>query len=97
LASHFSDLISLGEITYQGLNWVNIMQGKNEVVEFLSGKVFFISLEQITFMFLECFLGMLKGKHKIGLQLPYFFIFYWGFISNHIYGWNYMVTRELGS
>ena len=41
MSSHFRDLIGLGEITYQGLNWVNIMQGKNEVMEFLSGKVFF--------------------------------------------------------
>jgi hypothetical protein len=40
----FSDLISLWEITYKGLNWVNIMQGKNEFMEFLSGKVFFIFL-----------------------------------------------------
>jgi hypothetical protein len=32
--------MSLGEITYQGLNWVNIIQGKKEVVGFLSGKVF---------------------------------------------------------
>jgi hypothetical protein len=35
------------------------MQGKYEVMEFLFGKVFFISLEQITFIFLACFLCLL--------------------------------------
>ena len=68
-----------------------------EVMEILSGKVFFISLGQVTFMFLAVFLCLLWGKHKIGLQLPYFFIVYWGFIFNHIYGWKYLVTMELGS
>ena len=57
----------------------------SEAMEFLSGKVFFISLGQITFMFLACFLCLLYGKHKTGLLLSYFFIFYWGFISNRIY------------
>ena len=61
------------------------MQGMNEVMEFLSGKVFFISLGQITFMFFSCFLCLLYGKHKTGLLLSYFFIFYWGFVSNRIY------------
>ena len=61
------------------------MQGMNEVMEFLSGKVFFISLGQITFMFLACFICLLYGKHKTGLLLSYFFIFYWGFVSNRIY------------
>jgi hypothetical protein len=61
------------------------MQGMNEAMEFLSGKVFFISLGQITFMFLACFICLLYGKHKTGLLLSYFFIFYWGFVSNRIY------------
>ena len=52
------------------------MQGMNEAMEFLSGKVFFISLGQITFMFLACFVCLLYEKHKTGLLLSYFFIFY---------------------
>ena len=64
---------------------MNVMQGMNEVVEFLSSKAFFISFGQIAFMFLACFLCLLYGKHKTGLLLSYFFIFYWGFISNRIY------------
>ncbi len=64
---------------------MNVMQGLSEAMEFLSGKVFFISLGQITFMFLACFLCLLYGKHKTGLLLSYFFIFYWGFVSNRIY------------
>lgn len=57
----------------------------NETVELLSSKVFFISLGQITFMFLACFFCLFYGRHKTGLLLTYFFIFYWGFISNRIY------------
>ena len=61
------------------------MQGMNEAMEFLSSEVFFISLGQITFMFLACFVCLLYEKHKTGLLLSYFFIFYWGFVSNRIY------------
>ena len=61
---------------------MNVMQ---EIIEFLSGKVFFISFGQITFIFLSCLFCLLYGKHKTGLILSYFFIFYWGFVSNRIY------------
>jgi hypothetical protein len=40
---------------------------------------------QIGFMFLTCFLCLLYGKYKTGLLISYFFIFYWGFVSNRIY------------
>ncbi len=61
------------------------MQGMNETVEFFANKVFFISFGQIIFMFLTCFLCLLYGKYKTGLLVSYFFIFYWGFVSNRIY------------
>ena len=57
LVSLFSDLISLWEVTCLGLNWVNIMQGMNEVMEFLSGKVFFISLFLIGVAFPTTFMA----------------------------------------
>lgn len=61
------------------------MQGINEAVEFFSNKVFFISFGQIGFMFLVCFLCLLYGRYKTGLLATYFFIFYWGFVTNRIY------------
>jgi hypothetical protein len=61
------------------------MQGMNESVEFLANEMFLISLGQIGFMFLACFLCLLYGKYKTGLLVSYFFIFYWGFVSNRIY------------
>jgi hypothetical protein len=64
---------------------VNNMQGLSNALEFFSSKVFFISFGQIVFMFLTCFLCLLYGKYKTGLLVSYFFIFYWGFVSNRIY------------
>ena len=64
---------------------MNIMLGMNETIEFFADKVFFISFGQIVFMFLTCFLCLLYGKYKTGLLISYFFIFYWGFVSNRIY------------
>ena len=54
----------------------------SETMDFIANKVFFISLGQIGIMFLICFLCLLTGKYKTGLLLSYFFIFYWGFVSN---------------
>ena len=71
---------------------MNIMQGKNEVMEFLSGKVFFISLGQITFMFLACFLCLLYGKHEIGLQLLLSLFFIGASFPTTFTGWKYLVT-----
>ncbi len=64
---------------------MNVMQSISEAVEFLSHKVFFISFGQIAFMFAACFICLLYAKYKTGLLLSYFFIFYWGFVSNRIY------------
>ena len=61
------------------------MQGMSEAIEFFENKVFFISFGQIVFMFLTCFLCLLSGKYKTGLLVSYFFIFYWGFVSNRVY------------
>ena len=61
------------------------MQGMHETIEFFADKVFFISFGQIVFMFLACFLCLLYGKYKTGLLVSYFFIFYWGFVSNRLY------------
>ncbi len=61
---------------------MNVM---SETMDFIANKVFFISLGQIGFMFLTCFLCLLYGKYKTGLLISYFFIFYWGFVSNRIY------------
>jgi len=58
------------------------MNGINEMVEFFSQKVFIISFGQIALMFLLCFFCLYSGKYKMGLLLSYFFIFYWGFVSN---------------
>jgi hypothetical protein len=57
----------------------------SETMDFIANKVFFISLGQIGIMFLICFLCLLTGKYKTGLLLSYFFIFYWGFVSNRIH------------
>jgi hypothetical protein len=75
---------------------VNIIQGKKEVMGFLSGKVFYFFRINHVYVSRVFSLSAL-GKHEIELQLPYFFIFYLGFISNHIYDWSYLVARELGS
>jgi len=54
-------------------------------MDFIANKVVFISFGQIGIMFLTCFLCLLYGKYKTGLLISYFFIFYWGFVSNSIY------------
>ena len=50
----------------------------SETMDFIANKVFFISLGQIGFMFLTCFLCLLYGKYKTGLLISYFFIFLLG-------------------
>ena len=47
----------------------------SETMDFIANKVFFISLGQIGFMFLTCFLCLLYGKYKTGLPISYFFRF----------------------
>ncbi|MEK9629608.1 MAG: hypothetical protein VW455_11385 [Nitrospinota bacterium] len=58
------------------------MNGINEMMEFFSQKVFLISFGQIGLMFLLCFFCLISGRYKTGLLFSYFFIFYWGFVSN---------------
>ena len=58
------------------------MNGINEVMTYFTQKVFIISFGQIALMFFLCFFCLFTGKYKTGLLASYFFIFYWGFVSN---------------
>mgnify|MGYP006928160620 CR=1 FL=1 len=61
------------------------MNGINETLELFTQKVFLISFGQIGLMFLLCFFCLITGRYKTGLLMSYFFIFYWGFVSNRMY------------
>tara|TARA_B100000745_G_C20140321_1_gene390939 strand:- start:1646 stop:1861 length:216 start_codon:yes stop_codon:yes gene_type:complete len=70
----------------------------SETMDFIANKVFFISLGQIGFMFLTCFLCLLYGKYKTGLLISYFFIFLLGALFPTVFtGWKCLVIREWGS
>ncbi len=56
-----------------------------KLLSFSQIRYFLFPYGQIVFMFLTCFLCLLYGKYKTGLLISYFFIFYWGFVSNRIY------------
>jgi hypothetical protein len=53
--------------------------------EFFSGREFAVPLWEVGFMILVNSICLLLGKHKVGLIVSYFFLFYWGFVVNRVH------------
>jgi hypothetical protein len=55
------------------------------LLQFLSGKDFSVPLWEIALLVLINSICLLLGRHRLGLIVAYFFVFYWGFIFNSRY------------
>jgi len=61
------------------------MESAMSFLQFFSGKEFSVPLWEVGFLVVVNSLCLLLGKHKLGLIVSYFFVFYWGFIINRGY------------
>ena len=61
------------------------MENINSILGNFGGAAFSIPLGQMVLAFGLCLMCLLWGRHKWGLLVSYFFIFYWGFIANRLY------------
>ncbi len=48
-------------------------------------KTFAIPLWPMVLIFSICLWSLIYGRHKMGLTISYFFIFYWGYLSDYGY------------
>lgn len=62
-----------------------VMHTIKAFLEFLSGKEFAIPLSEVALLVMINSICLLLGKHRMGLMVTYFFVFYWGFVFNKPY------------
>lgn len=54
-------------------------------LEFFSSKDFAVPIWEVVLLIIINSVCLLFGKHKFGLLVSYFFVFYWGFVLNRGY------------
>jgi hypothetical protein len=55
------------------------------LLQFLSAKDFSVPLWEVILLVFINSMCLLLGRHRLGLIVSYFFVFYWGFIFNSKY------------
>ncbi len=58
------------------------MQAPSLIIEFFTGKEFSVPLWEVALLVVINSICLLLGRHRLGLIVTYFFVFYWGFILN---------------
>ncbi|MCH8157747.1 MAG: hypothetical protein IID18_08360 [Nitrospinae bacterium] len=61
------------------------METLNAVIVMFAENTFAIPLWPMLMIFGMCLWSLLYGRYKTGLIVAYFFIFYWGFLSDRMY------------